>query len=34
MVELLALAHDRACEAALAEAIDAELDAPRIFMTS
>lgn len=29
MVGLLALAHDRACEAELAEAIDAELDAGR-----
>ena len=30
MVGLLALAHERACEAALAEAIDAELDAGRL----
>jgi hypothetical protein len=30
MVGLLALAHDRACEAALADAIDAELDAGRL----
>ena len=30
MVGLLALAHDRACEAELAEAIDAELDAGRL----
>jgi hypothetical protein len=29
IVGLLALAHDRACEAELAEAIDAELDAGR-----
>jgi hypothetical protein len=29
-VELLALAHDRACEAELAQAIDAELDAGRL----
>ena len=29
MVGLLALAHDRACEVELAEAIDAELDAGR-----
>ena len=29
-VELLALAHDRACEAELAEAIDADLDAGRL----
>jgi hypothetical protein len=29
MVGLLALAHDRACEAELAEAIDAGLDAGR-----
>jgi hypothetical protein len=29
-VELLALAHDRACEAALAQVIDAELDAGRL----
>ncbi len=28
-VELLALAHDRACEAELAQAIDADLDAGR-----
>ena len=28
--ERLALAHDRACEAELAEAIDAELDAGRL----
>jgi hypothetical protein len=30
MVRLLALAHDRACEAELAEAIEAELDAGRL----
>lgn len=30
MAGLLALAHDRACEAELAEAIDAELDAERL----
>ena len=30
MVGLLALAHDRACEAELAEAINAELDAGRL----
>jgi hypothetical protein len=30
MVGLLALAHDRACEAELAQAIDAELDAGRL----
>jgi hypothetical protein len=30
MVGLLALAHDRACEAELADAIDAELDAGRL----
>jgi hypothetical protein len=30
MVGLLALAHDRACEAELAEAIDAELDAAKL----
>jgi hypothetical protein len=30
MVELLALAHDRACEAELAAAIDSELDAGRL----
>jgi len=30
MVGLSALAHDRACEAELAEAIDAELDAGRL----
>jgi hypothetical protein len=30
MVGLLALAHDRACEAQLAEAIEAELDAGRL----
>jgi hypothetical protein len=30
IVGLLALAHDRACEAELAEAIDAELDAGRL----
>ena len=30
MVGLLALAHDRACEAELAEAIDGELDAGRL----
>src|SRR6266852_515260 len=30
MVGLLALAHDRACEAELAEAIDAELNAGRL----
>jgi hypothetical protein len=30
MVGLLALAHDRACEAELATAIDAELDAGRL----
>jgi hypothetical protein len=30
VVGLLALAHDRACEAELAEAIDAELDAGRL----
>lgn len=30
MVDLLALAHDRACEAALAHAIDADLDAGRM----
>lgn len=30
MVGLLALAHDRACEAELAETIDAELDAGRL----
>ena len=30
LVGLLALAHDRACEAELAEAIDAELDAGRL----
>ena len=30
MVGLLALAHDRACEAELAEAIEAELDAGRL----
>jgi hypothetical protein len=30
MVGLLALAHDRACEAELAEAIDSELDAGRL----
>jgi hypothetical protein len=29
-VELLALAHDRACEAELAQAIDADLDAGRL----
>jgi len=29
-VELLALAHDRACEAELAQVIDAELDAGRL----
>ena len=29
-VELLALAHDRACEAELAQAIDAELDDGRL----
>jgi hypothetical protein len=29
-VELLALAHDRACEAELAQAIDAELDEGRL----
>ena len=29
-VELLALAHDRACEAELAQAIDADLDAGRM----
>jgi hypothetical protein len=29
-VELLALAHDRACEAELAQAIDLELDAGRL----
>ena len=29
-VELLALAHDRGCEAELAQAIDAELDAGRL----
>jgi len=29
-VELLALAHDRGCEAELAELIDAELDAGRL----
>jgi hypothetical protein len=29
-VELLALAHDRGCEAELAESIDAELDAGRL----
>ena len=29
-VELLALAHDRACEAELAQAIDAGLDAGRL----
>jgi hypothetical protein len=28
MVSLLALAHDRACEAELAAAIDADLDVP------
>jgi len=30
IVGLLALAHDRACEAELAEAIDAELDAGKL----
>ena len=30
MVGLLALAHDRACEAELAHAIDADLDAGRL----
>jgi hypothetical protein len=30
MVGLLALAHDRACEAELAEAIEADLDAGRL----
>jgi transposase InsO family protein len=30
MVDLLALAHDRACEAELADAIDADLDAGRL----
>jgi hypothetical protein len=30
MVGLLALAHDRACEAELAEVINAELDAGRL----
>lgn len=30
MVELLALAHDRACEAELAEALDADVDAGRL----
>jgi hypothetical protein len=30
MVGLLALAHDRACEAELADAIDAELDPGRL----
>ena len=30
MVGLLALAHERACEADLAQAIDAELDAGRL----
>ncbi len=30
MVELLALAHERACEAELAAIIDAELDAGRL----
>jgi hypothetical protein len=30
MVGLLALAHDRACEAELADAIDADLDAGRL----
>jgi hypothetical protein len=30
-VELLALAHDRGCEAELAELIDAELDAGRLL---
>src|SRR6202035_3823167 len=30
MVGLLALAHDRACEGELAEAIDAELDAGKL----
>ena len=30
MVGLLALAHDRACEAELANAIDADLDAGRL----
>ena len=30
MVELLALAHDRACEAELAEALDADADAGRL----
>jgi hypothetical protein len=30
MVGLLALAHDRVCEAELAQAIDAELDAGRL----
>jgi hypothetical protein len=30
MVGLLALAHDRACEAELAQAIEAELDAGRL----
>jgi hypothetical protein len=30
IVGLLALAHDRACEVELAEAIDAELDAGRL----
>ena len=30
MVGLLALAHERACEAELAEAIDTELDAGRL----
>ena len=30
MVGLLALAHDRACEAELGEAIEAELDAGRL----
>ena len=29
-VELLALAHDRACEAELAEALDADVDAGRL----
>mgnify|MGYP003489525832 FL=1 len=29
-VELLALAHDRACEAELAEIVDADLDAGRL----
>ena len=30
MVELLALAHDRACEGELAEALDADADAGRL----